>query len=119
MEQALASDMWGTPQFEGAYIEFLSEFDRLTDGLEWVRPQSPGWYMPRLEGAPEMPCDLLHRCKGGRFDSAAVVASLKQAEKFAFEVYMNIPRHEWGQAALRWGWLYGALGEFNYIWGIK
>lgn len=28
MEQALASDMWETPQFEEAYIEFLSEFDR-------------------------------------------------------------------------------------------
>lgn len=119
MEQALTVNMWDIERFEKEYFEFLATFDRLTDGLEWLIPQTPGWYMPRLEGAPEKPRDMLPRFEGMGFDSALAVASLKKAEKFASEVYYNIPRHEWGDAARRWGWLNGELCRFNYRWRIE
>lgn len=35
MEQALASDMRGTPQFEKAYLQMAEEWGELTDWLEW------------------------------------------------------------------------------------
>lgn len=35
MEQALASDMWGTLHFRVAYREMAKKFYELTDGLEW------------------------------------------------------------------------------------
>ena len=119
MEQALASDMWETPQFEEAYIKFLSEFDRLTDGLEWYKVQTPGFFQPPLKGAPKKLRDLLHIRKGDRFDSAAVVAGLIKAEKLVREMYYNIPCHEFSRDVLRWCWLDGALGEFNHQWGLS
>jgi len=119
MEQAPASDMWGTPQFEKAYIEFLSEFDRLTNGLEWYKVQTPGFFQPPLKGAPKKPSELLRRCVAGEFDRANAVASLIKAEKLVREMYYNIPYNEFGRDMLRWCWLDGALGEFNHQWGLS
>lgn len=43
MEQALASDMWGTPYFEEAYLQMAEEWEELTDWLEWETPLLRTW----------------------------------------------------------------------------
>lgn len=58
MGQALTGNIRDIERFKKEYLEFLATFDRLTDCLEWLIPQTPGWYMPRLEGTPEKPRDV-------------------------------------------------------------
>ena len=79
MEQALASDMWGTPQFEEAYLQMAEEWEELTDWLEWETP---------LFKDMGKPCEQLHYWGRYGFDRFSAVASALDALDMVTEEYI-------------------------------
>ena len=83
MEQALASDMWGTPQFEEAYLQMAEEWEELTDGLEW----ETSYY----KDVWPKPADMLQYLTKGQFDKSIAVSSVYDAGKTLAEAYHELP----------------------------
>jgi len=110
MEQALASDMWGTPQFEEAYLQMAEEWEELTDWLEWETP---------LFKDMGKPCEQLHYWGRYGFDRFSAVASALDALDMVTEEYIALPNDVRLATRARWGALFDLLSRFNAQWGIK
>lgn len=116
MEQALASDMWGTLHFRVAYREMAKKFYELTDDLEWETSHYKDVW-PKS-------ADMLQYLTKGQFDKSIAVSSVYDAGKTLAEAYHELPFDKMEPALVdKWArfghWLngltfVGALSEISY-----
>lgn len=112
MEQALASDMWGTLHFRMAYHDMAKKFYELTDGLEW----ETSYY----KGVWPKPADMLQYLTEGRFNKLIAVSSVYDAGKTLAEAYHELPFDKMDPALVdKWSALWTLVEWFNDRWGIE
>lgn len=110
MEQALASDMWGTLHFRMAYYDMAEKFYELTDGLEWET---------QLFEDLGKPCEQLHYWGPWGFDVSSAVFSVLDTLGMVVDEYRGMSRDMEFHTLARWGSILLLLENFCNRWGIE
>ena len=110
MEQALASDMWGTPHFRMAYREMAKKFYELTDGLEWETS---------LFEDLGKPCEQLYYWGPWGFDVSSAVFSALDTLGMVVDEYRGMSRDVEFNTLARWGSILLLLENFCNRWRIE